>query len=58
MTAVASKQGGLLDCDLNLKMYSTSLFGKVSAMVQTETQEIEVSSIIIPETIVQFLLSK
>ena len=52
MTAVASKQGGLLDCDLNLKMYSTSLFGKVSAMVQTETQEIEATSTIIPETIV------
>jgi hypothetical protein len=53
LSAVASKQGGLLNFDLNAKMYSTSLSGKVSAMVQTETQEIEVSSKIIPETIVK-----
>lgn len=50
LQAIASKQGGLLNCDLNAKMYTTSLAGKTSSMVKVETQEIEVSSTIIPET--------
>ena len=58
LTAIASIKGGSLNCDLNAKMYTTSLYGKFSAMVQTETQEIEVTSTIIPETIVIYFNQK
>ena len=53
--AVASKQGGGLKFDLNVKMFTSTLNGKVSYMVKTEVQEVEISSVIVPESTVRKL---
>ncbi len=52
MQAIASKTSGALKIDLNAKMYDTNLNGNTSAMVKTEIQDVEISSVIVPETTV------
>ena len=46
---VASKSGGALTVSANAKMFNSKLNGKISSMVKTEVQEIEISSNVIPE---------
>jgi hypothetical protein len=52
LQAIASKTSGALKIDLNAKMYNTNLNGNTSAMVKTEIQDVEISSVIVPETTV------
>lgn len=53
---VASKQGGSLTVAANAKMFNSKLNGKISSMVKTEVQEIEITSTIVKETTVIIIL--
>ncbi len=52
LQAIASKQSGALKVFVNAKMFNTTLNGKISSRIVTEVQEIEISSVIVPETTV------
>ncbi len=54
MEAIASRTNGGLYIDVNTKMLDTTLCGKVSSMVKTEVQEIEIASTVVPETTVRY----
>ena len=50
LQAIASSTVGSLKISLNAKMYNTTLNGKMSAMIKTEEQVIEINSTVVQET--------
>ena len=52
LQAIASAFKGSFYINLNTKMYNSTLNGKVSSMVKSEEQKIDITSTIIQETTV------
>ena len=54
LQAIATTSNGFLKLNLNAKMYNSTLNGKTSAMVKTETQIVDINSVIVQQTTVSY----